>query len=51
MMDRNELSIKNNLIDDSCQVYIFMKINDIRDKISCSRQTAHNILKELEVNI
>ena len=49
MMDRNELSIKNNLIDDSGQVYIFMTINDIRDKISCSRQTAHNILKELEV--
>ena len=49
MMDRNELSIKNNLIDDSGKVYIFMTINDIRDKISCSRQTAHNILKELEV--
>ncbi|MFR4987103.1 MAG: replication initiator protein A [Lachnospirales bacterium] len=49
MMDRNELSIKNNLIDDSGKVYIFMTINDIRDKINCSRQTAHNILKELEV--
>ena len=49
MMDRNELSIKNNLIDDSGKIYIFMTINDIRDKINCSRQTAHNILKELEV--
>lgn len=49
MIDRNELSIKNNLIDDSGQVYIFMTANDIQDKINCSKQTAHNILKELEV--
>ncbi|MBS5795024.1 MAG: replication initiator protein A [Clostridiales bacterium] len=49
MIDRNELSTQNNLIDDKGQVYIFMTANDIQDKINCSKQTAHNILKELEV--
>ena len=48
MLDRKDLSVKNNLIDENGQVYIFMTINEIRDKIKCSRQKALNILRELQ---
>ena len=48
MIDRNELSIKNNLIDDSGQVYIFMKIEEIQKIFNCSNKTAIKSLKELE---
>ena len=42
------LSIQNNLIDDSGQVYIFMKIEEIQKIFNCSNKTAIKSLKELE---
>ena len=49
MIDRNELSVKNNLIDDKGQVYIFMKIEEIKNLINCGAQKAVKILSELEL--
>ena len=48
MIDRMELSIKNNWMDNEGKSYIFMTIEDIQEKINCSKQTAQNVLKELE---
>ncbi len=49
MLDRNELSIKNNLIDDKGEVYIFMKIEEIKKLLNCGEQKAVKILRELEL--
>ncbi len=49
MIDRNELSTQNNLIDDKGQVYIFMKIEEIKNLINYGEQKAVKILIELEL--
>ena len=49
MLDRKDLSIKNNLIDENGQVYIFMKIEEIKKLINCGEQKAVKILRELDI--
>ncbi len=48
MLSRMSLSQKNNWFDDDNRVYIIYKIQEIQDTLSCGKNKAVNILKELE---
>ncbi len=48
MLDRNNLSKSNNLIDENGKTYIFMKIEEVQKFFNCSNKTAIKNLKQLE---
>lgn len=49
LLERMELSKKNNWIDEKNRVYIIFKIEEIADRMNCGHEKACNILKELDV--
>ena len=48
LLERMELSKKNNWIDEKNRVYIIFKIEEIADRMNCGHEKACNILKELD---
>lgn len=48
LLERMELSRKNNWIDEHNRVYIIFKIEEIADRMNCGHEKACNILKELD---
>ena len=48
LLERMELSKKNNWIDENNRVYIIFKIEEIADRMNCGHEKACNILKELD---
>ena len=48
MLDRMSLSIKNKWFDEQGRVYIIFTVQDVRDYLGCCRQTAINLLAELD---
>lgn len=49
MLDRMSLSLKNNWIDEQGRVYIYFKLQDIMNYVSCSHDKAVKLLAELDV--
>ena len=50
MLDRMSLSIKNKWFDDQGRVYIIFTVVDVREYLNCCRQTAINLLAELDTD-
>ncbi len=50
MLDRMSLSIKNKWFDDQGRVYIIFTVMDVREYLGCCRQTAINLLAELDTD-
>ena len=48
MLDRMSLSTKNGWMDEEGKVYIVFPLSDIRELIQCSKQTAVNLVHELD---
>ena len=48
MLDRMSLSTKNGWLDEEGKVYIVFPLIDIRELIKCSKQTAVNLVHELD---
>ena len=48
MLDRMSLSTKNEWLDEEGKVYIVFPLSDIRELIQCSKQTAVNLVHELD---
>ena len=48
MLDRMSLSTKNGWMDEEGRVYIVFPLADIRELIQCSKQTAVNLVHELD---
>ena len=48
MLDRMSLSTKNGWLDEEGKVYIVFPLSDIRELIQCSKQTAVNLVHELD---
>jgi hypothetical protein len=48
MLDRMSLSIKNQWLDDQGRVYIIFTIEEVKTYMGCCRQSAVNILAELD---
>lgn len=48
MLDRMSLSIKNKWFDEQGRVYIIFTVQDVREHMGCCRQTAINLLAELD---
>ncbi len=48
MIDRMSLSVKNRWFDDEDRVYIIFTIDDVKEKLNCSRGKAIAILDELD---
>ena len=48
MLDRMSLSTKNGWLDEEGRVYIVFPLADIRELIQCSKQTAVNLVHELD---
>ena len=50
MLDRMALSVKNKWFDEQDRVYIIFTIDDARELMGCCKQTAVNLLAELDTN-
>ena len=50
MLDRMALSVKNKWFDEEDRVYIIFTIDDARELMGCCKQTAVNLLAELDSN-
>lgn len=50
MIDRAELSIKNDWVNENDEVFIYYKLEEIMQDLGIAKQTAINYLKELENN-
>lgn len=48
MLDRMSLSVKNRWFDEHDRVYIIFTIEDVRKMLGCCRQTAVNLMAELD---
>lgn len=48
MLDRMSLSVKNRWFDDEDRVYIIFTIDDAREMMGCCKQTAVNLMAELD---
>ena len=48
MLDRMSLSIKNKWFDEQGRVYSIFTVQDVREHMGCCRQTAINLLAELD---
>ena len=48
MIDRMSLSVKNKLLDEEDRVYIVFTIDDAREMMGCCKQTAVNLMAELD---
>ena len=51
MLDRMSLSTKNEWLDEEGKVYIVFPLSDIRELIHCSKQTAVNLVHELDTEL
>lgn len=50
LMDKNNLSIKNEWKDEQGRIFLYFSIENIMNELSCSKATAVKSLKELEEN-
>ena len=50
MLDRMSLSVKNKWFDEQDRVYIIFTIDDAREMLGCCKQTAVNLMAELDTN-
>ena len=50
MLDRMSLSVRNKWFDEEDRVYIIFTIDDAREMLGCCKQTAVNLLAELDTN-
>ena len=48
LLERMELSRRNNWLDEENRVFIIFKVEEIEDKLNCGHEKACNILKELD---
>lgn len=49
MLDRVELSIQNNWVDERGDVYIIFTVESVQEIVNCSKNKAMKILKELDI--
>ena len=48
MLDRTELSVKNNWVDKNGDVYIYFTVSNVRELLCCSKGKAISLLAELD---